>query len=132
MFVLYQQDLLRLGAEEAIARVQQDEVQEHTLRLVLGVDARRAEIDDLLADNLSGWRLERLGLLERAVLRVAAYELLFDMETPVAVVVDEAVTLAKRFCSSEAGSLVNGILGGVARVTRGPEAKAEERAKEAL
>ena len=52
-----------------------------------------------------------LGVLERAILRLAAYELLWAMDVPAAVVIDEAVELAKRFCSDEAGALVNGVLG---------------------
>lgn len=71
-------------------------------------------IDGLLGQHLEGWALTRLGVLERAILRVAAYELLEESEVPVAVVVDEAVGLAKRFCSAEAGSLVNGVLGAIA------------------
>ena len=72
-------------------------------------------IDCLVEQHLEGWTLARLGVLERAILRVAAYELLEESEVPVAVVVDEAVGLAKRFCSAEAGSLVNGVLGAIAQ-----------------
>jgi N utilization substance protein B len=57
-------------------------------------------------------------MVERSILRLAAYELIRESAIPVPVIIDEAVTLAKRFCSPEAGALVNGILGSVARASR--------------
>ncbi len=119
--MLYQQDLLRLGAEAALERTREDYLDEYAIRLVRGVSSERPDLDELLSRSLSGWSLERLGILERAVLRVAAYELVKEPGVPVAVVVDEAVNLAKRFCSGEAGALVNGILGSVARAVRPEE-----------
>jgi N utilization substance protein B len=119
--VLYQQDLLRLGAEAALGRTREDYLDDYATRLVRGVNSERSDLDELLSRNLSGWSLERLGVLERAILRVAAYELIKEPEVPVAVVVDEAVNLAKRFCSGEAGALVNGILGSVASAARPEE-----------
>lgn len=101
-------------------RVEQEEVDEFAARLVRGVSSERARIDTLLQEHLSGWRVDRLGVLERAILRVAVYELLTEEDTPVPVAVDEAVGLAKRFCSAEAGALVNGILGNIAEVARQP------------
>lgn len=108
-----------------MGRVQADSLDEYATRLVRGVSSRRSEIDALLGEYLSGWNLARLGVLERAILRVAAYELLNESEVPVAVVVDEAVNLAKRFCSAEAGALVNGILGSAARAARHEESDPE-------
>ena len=122
VFVLYQQDLLELTPEEALARAGSSEVDEYTARLVRGVGEHRSEIDDLLGRHVEGWTLQRLGVLERAILRLAAYELLWEQEVPAAVVIDEAVESAKRFCSDEAGSLVNGVLGGVAGSARVREA----------
>jgi len=60
-------------------------------------------------------------VLERAILRVATYELLMESEVPVAVVIDEAVGLGKRFCSGEAAGLVNAVLAGVAAEARKTE-----------
>lgn len=129
VFVLYQQDLLKLGSEAALGRVLDGNLDDYATMLVRGVGSARPELDKLLGENLSGWSLERLGVLERAILRVAAYELVKEPDVPVAVVVDEAVNLAKRFCSAEAGALVNGILGSAARIARpqesGPAAPAE-------
>ena len=70
----------------------------------------RADLDEVLQQQLQDWSVERLGMVERAVLRLALYELLHEPEVPVAVVINEAVSLAKRFASKEAGALVNAVL----------------------
>jgi N utilization substance protein B len=114
--ILYQQDLLGLSAPDAIGRVQDAEISEYARRLVLGAAAERKTIESAVGAHLAGWSWERLGVLERSILRVAAYELIWEPEVPVAVIIDQAVELAKRFCSAEAGALVNGILGALASV----------------
>ena len=113
VFLLYQQDLLKLYAEAAVKRQGGTIVDEYASRLMAGVTGRLSAIDEVLQEHLSGWNVARLGILERAILRVAAYELLFESSVPAAVAIDEAVALAKRFCSDEAGALVNGVLGSV-------------------
>lgn len=132
--MLYQQDLLGVGVEAALGRFREASMDQYASSIVRGVASYGAAIDVLLSEHLSGWTLQRLGFLERAILRVAAYELLKETDTPVAVVVDEAVNLAKRFCSGEAGGLVNGILGNAAlaaRPTGPPGADEAEEAGEA-
>jgi N utilization substance protein B len=124
VIVLYQQDLLRLGTEEALTRANDPTLDEYAMALVRGVGRNRDEIDDVLGKNVEGWSLQRLGVLERAILRLATYELLREPDVPSAVVIDEAVESAKRFCSDEAGSLVNGVLGAVAGSVRVEEAGA--------
>lgn len=111
VFILYQQDLLGLSAEAALARSVREVVDDYARSLVLGVGGRRDDLDAALKKHITGWSLERLGVIERAILRVAAYEMLYMTEVPAAVVINEAVALAKRFCSAEAGALVNGVLG---------------------
>ena len=113
-FVLYQQDLLELTPQAALQRVDDAELDRYARELVLGTAAQLEAIDSLLEQHVAGWRLERLGVLERSILRLATYEMLWEVEVPDAVIIDEAVELAKRFCSAEAGSLVNGILGSLA------------------
>jgi transcription antitermination protein NusB len=124
VFVLYQQDLLELTPEEALRRGGGSVVDEYTAKLVRGVGDHRSEIDTVLDRHVEGWALQRLGVLERAILRVAGYELLWEPEVPAAVVIDEAVESAKRFCSDEAGSLVNGVLGSLARPAQVQETEA--------
>lgn len=78
-------------------------------RYVEGTWASRSELDAAIADAATGWRLERMPAVDRNVLRLALYELRKG-ETPVGVVVSEAVNLAKRFSTERSGAFVNGVL----------------------
>ena len=82
--------------------------------LVLGVDAHRAEIDARIVRHARNWRLERMAAVDRNVLRLATYELLFT-QTPHSVVIDEAVELAREFGSEPSPSFTNGVLDAIAR-----------------
>jgi transcription antitermination protein NusB len=127
VFLLYQQDLLKLSSEAALRRRGGTTVDEYAARLIAGVTGQLSAIDEVLQEHLSGWNVARLGILERAILRVAAHELLFEPDVPDAVAIDEAVALAKRFCSDEAGALVNGVLGSVV-ASRGSRQTEDEAA----
>lgn len=83
-------------------------------RIVRTVMQRRDEIDELLRDVTANWRLERLGAIERSVLRLATAELLVAEEPP-RVVLQEAVILAERFGSAQSARFVNGVIDAVAR-----------------
>ncbi len=85
--------------------------------LVAAVLDRSAELDDLLGTHAKNWRVVRMAAVDRNVLRMAVYELR-DTQTPVAVVIDEAVDLARRFGSERSPSFVNGVLDAVAREVR--------------
>jgi len=78
-------------------------------RYVEGTWARRAELDAAIAGAATGWRLERMPAVDRNVLRLALYELRVG-ETPIGVVLSEAVNLAKRFSTERSGAFVNGVL----------------------
>jgi N utilization substance protein B len=114
VFALYRQDLLKLTSEAALRRVPSADPDPYAVGLLNGTTEQLDVIDALLGQHLADWSLERLGVLERSILRVASYELLFEASVPEAVVIDEAVGLAKRYCSVEAGALVNGVLGSMA------------------
>ena len=86
--------------------------------LVEGVEDRRDEIDALLTDHARGWTLERMPVIDRTVLRIATYELLDRPDVPTAVVIDEAVELAKRFSTDDSGRFVNGMLSAIAKKVR--------------
>jgi transcription antitermination protein NusB len=85
---------------------------------VAGVAAHRDEIDGLLRTAAHDWSLERMAVLDRAVLRLATYELAHCPDVPTGAVVDEAVELAKQYSTDESGRFVNGILGTLARQLR--------------
>lgn len=90
------------------------------LELVTGVEARGDELDEVLGRLAKGWAVQRMAVLDRAILRIGAFELLACPETPVAVVISEAVELAKRYSTEESGKFVNGVLAGVAAEVRPP------------
>ena len=83
--------------------------------LVRGVHAHRVLIDDRLAQLSRNWRVERMAVVDRNIIRIALYELRYAPGVPVAVVLNEAVELAKRYATPEAAVFVNGVLGRVAR-----------------
>jgi N utilization substance protein B len=78
-----------------------------------GVVRRVVDIDAMISDQMEHWRVDRLGLVEKSVLRLGVYELAFEAENPPAVVIDEAVELTKRFSGPEASPFVNGVLDGI-------------------
>ncbi|MFP3394393.1 transcription antitermination factor NusB, partial [Brevibacillus sp. SIMBA_076] len=80
-------------------------------QLVTGTLEHIEDIDALLVENLKNWRLDRLGNVERTILRMATFELLYVETIPENVTINEAVELAKSFADEEAGKLVNGVLG---------------------
>ena len=80
-----------------------------------GASARREEIDALIRAGSEHWRLERMAAIDRNVLRLALFELLDGPETPAAVILDEAVELAKEFGGEESGAFVNGVADGIRR-----------------
>lgn len=82
-------------------------------QLVVETLEKKDEIDERLIENLKNWRLDRLGNVERTILRMAAYELLYVETIPDKVTINEAVELAKSFADEEAAKLVNGVLGNI-------------------
>jgi transcription antitermination protein NusB len=86
--------------------------------LVEAVGEHAAEIDGLIASNARGWTLERMAMTDRNVLRLGVAELMTQPDTPTAVVLNEAVELAKRFGTDDSGRFVNGVLAAIARQVR--------------
>jgi N utilization substance protein B len=121
--VIYQADLSGDSYAESWSR---REAEEHLsadsrglVEDILGLlRARGAEVDTALRDAAEHWPLERLAATDRAVLRAAVAELMARPGTPVRVVLDEAIDIAKRFGSEESGRFVNGVLDHVARRLR--------------
>jgi len=83
--------------------------------LVLGVIGRGDELDGLISAAARNWRMKRMAVVDRNVLRMAAYELLEEAATPAAVIIDEAIEVAKKFGSEDSGGFINGILDAIRR-----------------
>jgi N utilization substance protein B len=119
---LFMMDALGVGPDEAIplfalasdppsdARYYEESVR--------GVWGRVAEIDALIGEAAEHWRVERMTLVDRNILRLGAYELSLGSEIPFAVAINEAVELGKRFGSGESGAFINGILDKILEIVR--------------
>ncbi|MGD0166275.1 MAG: transcription antitermination factor NusB [Gaiellaceae bacterium] len=110
LFLLYQWDL----TGKPLASLYEGEVDPFALETAQAVVAQAAELDETISGALEDWTADRLGALERNILRIAVYEL-EGAEVPNEVAINEAVELAKRYTTDEAARLVNGALGKIAR-----------------
>lgn len=113
---LFQVDRSEIEPEEAMNHVLEDEepTDPFLKSLVFGTVEHLEEIDNKIKENLEKWSFDRLGNVDRAVLRMAVYEMLFEEEIPVKVTFNEAIDLAKVFGGEESGKFVNAILSKVA------------------
>lgn len=89
----------------------QPPVSEYTRQLVEGYAQNAPRIDELISTYSVGWTLDRMPVADRCILRLAAYELIWSEEVPEAVVIDEAVDIAREFSTDESPPFVNGLLG---------------------
>jgi N utilization substance protein B len=110
LFVLYQWDV----TGQPLASLYEGEVDPFARETAEAVVAEVEELDRRITEAAEGWTADRLGAIERNILRIALHELEGD-EVPDEVAIDEAVTLAKRYATDDAARLVNGILGRVVR-----------------
>jgi len=90
---------------------------EYAESVVRGVVEYQTRIDTMLAEHSRGWTLERMPAVDRAILRIAVYELLYSLDVPPAVVVNEAVDSAKLLSTDDSPKFINGVLGGIAVIT---------------
>ncbi len=95
----------------------------YAAELFLGVGRRSAELDALVSAQSSSWAIGRMPAVDRQLLRLAAFELAEHPEIPVAVVIDEAVELAKQYSTEDSSRFVNGVLAGLAAKLRPGEAR---------
>jgi N utilization substance protein B len=98
---------------EAAAIELDEESRGYAMSLARGAWDDRATIDAYVAEAAKNWRLERLAVVDRLLLRLAVHELLAHAETPPRVVIDEAIELARSYSGAEAARFVNGVLDGV-------------------
>jgi N utilization substance protein B len=122
---LFLMDALGVGPDEAIPLFalasSQPRDEEYYRDAVRGVWEHREEIDGLIRDAAENWRIERMALVDRNILRLGAYEIRHGRDIPYAVAINEAVDLAKRFGAEESGGFVNGILDRIAEIVRKKE-----------
>ncbi|MGO2682812.1 MAG: transcription antitermination factor NusB [Microbacterium sp.] len=85
--------------------------------IVDGIVDHRDDIDESIVTHSRDWKLERMPAVDRALLRIAAWEILYNDEVPTAVAIDEAVELAKEFSTDDSGAFVHGVLARVARAS---------------
>lgn len=124
MVVLYQHDLTGSGPEQLYEGLEQDKgypVAAFTCEVVDGVLAAAAELDADIDRASRDWPAHRMAPLERNILRIAVFEIRNRDDIPMEVSIDEAVSLARRYSSREAGSLINGILSHIAEEVSGDE-----------
>jgi N utilization substance protein B len=110
LFLLYQWDV----TGQPLASLYEGEVDDFARSTAEAVVAEAPQLDERITAAAEGWTADRLGAIERNILRIALYELDGD-EVPDEVAIDEAVTLAKRYATDDAARLVNGILGRIVR-----------------
>ncbi|MEI4771388.1 transcription antitermination factor NusB [Psychrobacillus sp. FJAT-51614] len=106
---LFQLDNHEISIEEAIGHVT-DEQDSFLTNLVSGVIEHKEQIDASLTEKLEKWSLSRLPKIERTVLRIAVFELMFTEETPAKVVINEALEISKVFGDEKSSRFVNGVL----------------------
>ncbi|MEU5051212.1 transcription antitermination factor NusB [Streptomyces sp. NPDC021096] len=104
-------DVLADWIRHARTDERQPPVNPYTMQLVEGFAARAARIDELIATYAIDWDLDRMPAADRSIVRLGAYELIWEDETPDAVAIDEAVQLAKEFSTDDSPAFVNGLLG---------------------
>ncbi|HEY2166665.1 MAG TPA: transcription antitermination factor NusB [Jatrophihabitantaceae bacterium] len=104
--------LIALAERQSLA---EPPVNEYTVELVQGISANAARIDEILGEVAQGWTVARMPDVDRALLRVAVFELLWRDDVPDAVAIDEAVELAKSLSTESSPRFVNGVLGRVVR-----------------
>ncbi|HEU0089571.1 MAG TPA: transcription antitermination factor NusB [Pseudonocardiaceae bacterium] len=121
--ILFESDLRGLDPlallAERVGAPEVPPVSDYTVSLVQGVAAHREDIDRLLAAQAHGWTLERMPPVDRAVLRLGLFELLYSDEVDDAVAIDEAIELAKALSTEDSPRFVNGVLGAIAALPRG-------------
>jgi N utilization substance protein B len=114
--VLYEADMREVGARDVLTAalsVSDRPLNPYTVEVVEGVVDHQQRIDDLLGTYSEGWTLERMPPVDRNVLRIGVWELLYADQTPDAVAISEAVALAQDLSTGESATFVNGLLGRV-------------------
>jgi len=117
--VLYQRELTNYPVEKIVQNKLSaggKDLSDFALRIVDGVKNHNQKIDDMIKKYADNWALDRMPFVDRNIIRIGIYEMLFEKDIPTSVSINEAVELAKLYGTEESGKFVNGILGKVALV----------------
>jgi N utilization substance protein B len=119
--MLYQMEVNPVGPQEAVELFWRNlsasaATKEFVNRIVEGVYVRREEIDKLLAKHSEHWRLDRMDRVDKSILRMGVFEIMFCADIPARVAMNEAVDLGKKFGAEESGAFINGILDKISKV----------------
>jgi N utilization substance protein B len=123
--ILYAIDITREGPEKCIenywsgADEPEAEVRSYAETLVRGTAANRSAIDAVITECATNWELDRMAVIDRNIIRVAAYELIYEKEMPPKVAINEAIDLAKKYGDKDSGKFVNGVLDKINKVKGG-------------
>ncbi|MGH2703776.1 MAG: transcription antitermination factor NusB [Actinomycetota bacterium] len=109
--ILYEQEMGAAPLEELVDRFRSDPSFEYAETLVQGVTEHREDVDRLISGYAQGWKLERMPVIDRILLRLAIFEILFLPGFPAPVAINEAVELAKRYSTDDSSRFINGVLG---------------------
>ena len=131
--ILYQLDIKREKPSASVLKnfwteyKPDDEVKLFAEEIVKGTFKHLAKINQLIHRCAKNWSLDRMAVVDRNVLRMAVYEILYRLDIPTSVTINEAIEIAKKYGTDESGSFVNGILDSIARMTgKLDEGKIEE------
>lgn len=108
-----EQDLEQRFADFCSLYEIQKKARPYAAALLQGVYEKRKEVDAVISEHASNWRLERIDMTDRNILRIAVYEMIHQKDVPPEVAINEAVEIAKRFCADDSPAFVNGILDAV-------------------
>ncbi|MBT1176579.1 transcription antitermination factor NusB [Bifidobacterium callimiconis] len=117
------QDILSLLAERIEHPGAQTPLPEYAIEIVRGVAEHRRDIDSLLGECSTSWKVSRMPVVDRNIMRIATWEIVYNDEVPAGVAIDEALSLAKTLCDAESPNFIHGLLTAVA-------AKSEEKPEE--
>lgn len=111
---LYQVEMTDVNWKDALAHVLEENVaSDYVHETIPGILAKQEQIDEIIKQSLTKWSLDRLSRVDRAVLRLAVYEMTIAQHTPAPVIINEAVELGKLFGNDENGKFINGVLSNV-------------------
>jgi transcription antitermination protein NusB len=128
--ILFQVDVGNITLEDAIRnfwKVEKvlPEIRDFSIKLSGGVMKDLVRIDEVIKKYTKNWALERINDIDRSILRIAIYELLYCSNVPYKVVINEAIEIAKKYGTFESGKFINGVLDRVAKETSGDENRKE-------